>query len=246
MKHASFRFYAGLNDFLPPPRQQNSFSYAFWGRPAVKDPIEAIGVPHPEVHLIIVNGEPVDFTYPLDDGDRVSVYPRFTSLPVDADQSVHPGPPETHRFILDTHLGRLARYLRMMGLDVVHSDEDPGDAALARRARDENRILLTRDAGLLRRGSIDRGYFVRATNPERQLAEVIHRFPVRDQLAPFSRCMACNTLLEAAVPAAVRDRVPPQVAEEYDRFKVCPSCEKVFWEGSHVQRMQRLIDRVLH
>ena len=246
MKHASFRFYASLNDFLPPHRQQTSFSYAFWGRPAIKDPIEAIGVPHPEVHLVVVNGEPVGFGHPLGEGDRVSVYPHFAALPVDAEQTVHPEPPETHRFILDTHLGRLARYLRMMGLDVVYSDEDPGDKALARRARDEDRVLLTRDAGLLQRSVVERGRFVRATDPERQLAEVIHHFPVRDQLAPFSRCMACNSPLESAVPAEVRDRVPEKVVGEYDRFRICPSCDKVFWEGSHVERMRRLIDRVLH
>lgn len=243
LKRAFFRFYASLNDFLPEERKQTLFSFAFRGQPAIKDSIEAIGVPHPEVDCILVDGAPVDFTYQLQPDDRVSVYPAFRSVAIDPAYSLQPDPPSTYRFVLDTHLGRLAHYLRMLGFDTWHRDDDPGDAALAHLAHEEERVLLTRDVDLLQRSIVRRGYFIRAIQPEKQLAEVVSRFSLGDQAAPFTRCMDCNEPLQPAVAGDVRGRVPPQVAESFDRFTTCPSCDRVFWAGSHVDRMRHLIDR---
>lgn len=245
LKRAFFRFYASLNDFLPEEQKQTAFSFAFRGRPAVKDSIEAIGVPHPEVDFIVVDGAPVDFTYQLQGEERVSVYPSFESITVDPEYSLQPDPPATYRFVLDTHLGRLAHYLRMLGFNTWHQHEDAGDAALARLAHEEDRLLLTRDVDLLQRSIVQRGYFVRAVEPEKQLAEVASRFSLGERAAPFTRCMSCNDPLQPAIAEDVRGRVPPQVAESFDRFTTCPSCDRVFWAGSHVDRMRRLINRTL-
>lgn len=239
---AHFRFYGALNDFLPDARRQSEARYSFWGRPAVKDAIEAQGVPHPEVDLILVHGTPVSFEKRITAGDRISVYPWIESIPRPED-ALRPPWPEPLRFVCDVHLGQLARYLRMMGVDTWY-ETDCSDPTLAQIGRDEDRILLTRDLGLLKRGQVRRGAFLRAQSPREQLAEVVARFPIEDALDPLSRCLECNLRLREAPATAVQEQVPPRALEAYDHFVQCPSCEQVFWEGTHVDRMQRLIDRI--
>src|SRR5690242_4538900 len=174
MHRAYFRFYAELNDFLPPARRSVSFPHAFRGGPAVKDAIESLGVPHTEIDLILADGESVDFAWILRDGARVSVYPVFESLDIAPLTRVRPSPLREVRFVLDVHLGRLARYLRMLGFDARWRN-DAGDEELARTAAAEHRIILTRDAGLLKRRIVTHGYRVREADPRRQLAEVVRR-----------------------------------------------------------------------
>lgn len=242
-KHAVFRFFGSLNDFLSTDERQSDVPYAFWGRPAVKDAIEAQGVPHPEVDLIVLNGNPVDFEARLTADDRVSVYPWIRRL--DLDFTLRPPLPRPVQFVCDVHLGRLARHLRMVGLDTRY-DQHQSDAALARLSDHEERVLLTRDVGLLKRRRVQLGAFVRAEEPFRQFAEVARRFDLGDaSLDPFSRCLDCNTLLEPATPSIVASEVPPHARKVNDAFWRCPSCDTVYWEGSHVERMRRRIRRVL-
>lgn len=243
MKHARFRFYAELNDFLPPARRQVTFTHAFRGRVSIKDMIESLGVPHTEVDLILVNGVPVDFTYLVQDGDRVSVYPVFESLDITPLTRLRPAPLREPRFVLDTHLGRLAAYLRMLGFDAMYRN-DYEDDELARLAQ-QGRILLTRDRGLLKRAAVTHGYCVRETDPQRRLVEVLRRFDLFGAVRPFRRCMRCNGLLEPVPQEAVADRLPPKTLTYYDEFRLCQGCGRVYWKGSHYQRMQQLIARVL-
>jgi len=149
MDQASFRFYADLNDFLPPERQQTAFTYPFNSDQSVKHLIEAAGVPHTEVEVILINGAPVDFGYIVQPGDRVAVYPHFSELDVGENGRLRPPPPSPARFVLDIHLGQLARYLRLLGFDTLYPDNAHDDANLAQIAHDDNRILLSRDRGLL-------------------------------------------------------------------------------------------------
>jgi uncharacterized protein with PIN domain len=237
----SFRFYAELNDFLPAGRRQVAFAHASAADQSIKHLVEALGIPHTEVDLILVNGEPVDFDCLPEEGDRISVYPPFKAIDVSGVTQVRPKPLAEHRFVLDGHLGRLAAYLRMMGFDTLYRN-DYGDQELAQISRDEGRILLTRDRGLLKRNMVAYGYWLRETNPTRQLVEVLRRYDLSGAVKPFSRCLACNGLLEEVSKEAVLERLPPKARQYYDEFRMCPSCGKLYWDGSHVQRMRRLIE----
>lgn len=244
MKQATFRFYAELNDFLPPEKRQRDLRQRFLVSASVKDMIEALGVPHTEVDLILVNGRSVGFDYLVQDGDRVSVYPMFESIDIGPVLKVRPEPLREPRFVLDVHLGRLAVYLRMLGFDTLYRN-NYADEELARIASQERRILLTRDRGLLKRSMVTHGYCLRATQPRDQLIEVIRRFDLRRQAVPLRRCLHCNTLLEPVRKAEVLDRLPPNTARYYDEFRQCPGCRRVYWRGSHFLRMEAFIQQVL-
>jgi uncharacterized protein with PIN domain len=244
MHSASFRFYGPLNDFLHPDDAHERFPYSFWGHPAIKDAIEAIGVPHPEIDLILVNGRSVTFEYALQGDDLASIYPRFFQFDIGDLSRVGKPRLDTFRFVIDTHLGRLASYLRMLGFDSLYRN-DFADDELAQISALENRILLTRDRGLLKRSEVQHGYCVRESQPRRQLVEIILRFELIDSLAPFTRCMRCNQVLERTSIDLVRSRVPARVLERHERFLLCPDCERVYWQGSHHAHMEALIAAIL-
>lgn len=244
LKHASFRFYAQLNDFLPCEKKGVTFTHTFELGGSVKDIIEALGVPHPETDLILVNGATADFSCPVLDGDRISVYPRFQSLDVGSLTRVRPRPLPEWRFVADTHLGRLASYLRMLGFDTLYCNAYR-DEELAELSGSQGRVLLSRDRGVLKRSAVTHGYFVRETNSGRQLAEVARHFNLRRAMAPFQRCLRCNGLLRPALKQDVEPQLPPRTKQLYDEFHVCLACGRIYWKGSHYERMQRLIERTL-
>jgi uncharacterized protein with PIN domain len=197
-------------------------------------------VPHTEIDLVLADGESVDLSWILRDGARVSVYPVFESIDVSPIARVRPAPLRELRFAVDGHLGRLARHLRMLGFDAWWSAA-AGDAELARVAAAERRIILTRDAGLLKRRSVTHGLHVRSLEPRRQLAEVVERLDLLRRIDPFSRCLRCNGVLEDVPKEAVARELPPRVREEQDAFRRCPSCRRVYWAGSHRRRMEALV-----
>lgn len=242
-ERAVFRFYAELNDFLPAPKKQTTFTHTFAGRVSIKDMIESLGVPHTEVDLILVNGRSVDFSYLVRSDDRISVYPVFESIDIAPLVRVRPQPLREPRFVLDTHLGQLATYLRMLGFDTLYQN-DQSDEELARLSSQEERILLTRDRGLLKRSTVTHGYCVRETSPRRQLVEVLRRFDLFDSTTPFRRCMRCNGLLQPVSKKAIRNRLPPRTQQYYDEFRLCQDCDQIYWKGSHYRRMQQFIERV--
>jgi uncharacterized protein len=225
-----FRFRGVLNDLLPATRRDAEFVHRFDGRPSVKDVIESLGVPHPEIGRIVVNEEAVGFDRRLDDGDRVEVEPRTAW-----------GEP---RFVLDGHLGKLAGHLRMLGFDLEYR-AGADDDELARISADEDRILLTRDLGLLKRGIVSRGAFVRSDIPRTQLTEIVRRLGLARAARPFTRCMACNSPLLDTSIAEVRDRLYPRTIAEQTAFRRCPGCGRVYWRGSHHRRMERIVEEVL-
>ena len=243
MKRAYVRFYAELNDFLPPSRRRQATRYGFVVSGSVKDMIESVGVPHTEVDLILANGEPVDFAYLVRDGDKISVYPTFQSLDISPILRLRPQPIRESRFVADAHLGRLAAYLRMLGFDTLYR-RDYRDQEVAKVSAAERRILLTRDRGLLKRNIVTRGYCVRETNPARQLVEVLQRFNLIQSIAPFRRCIHCNALLRSVAKELVIHRLLPETKRYYDEFFLCPECNRIYWKGSHYRRMQHFIDNV--
>ena len=249
MHIAVFRFAAELNDFLPRPQRGKPIVYSFDWRASIKDMIESLGVPHNQVSLLVVNGVSVDFEVIVQDGDRIDVYPTFDAVDLPGKVRLRPPLPRPLRFILDIHLGRLAAYLRMMGFDTAYGppwiDADFPDEELAQVAHYQKRVLLTRDIGLLKRSIVTYGYWVRSTDRHARLAEIVKHFDLKEDMKLFSRCMKCNGLLRPVDKADVLDRLKPGTAHTVDVFHQCEDCGKVFWKGSHVERMQGLIDEVL-
>ncbi len=235
------RFYAELNDFLPPERRQRGFPHSFQRHASIKDLIESLGVPHPEIDLILVDGVSVDFAYRVRDGDRISVYPVFEAFDIQAVSRVRPEPLRVSRFVLDGHLGKLARHLRLLGFDTLYRN-DYADAELARVAGAERRILLTRDRALLKRSVVTHGLFVRATDPRRQIEEVLDRLDLYRAIQPFQRCVRCNGRLAAAPREQVWDRLPPRTRLFVDTFWACGACGQLYWEGSHFPALRRFVE----
>lgn len=233
----SLRFYEELNDFIAAGRRYRTFELAGPAAANVKHVIEAVGVPHTEVELILVNGVSVDFAARLRDGDRVAVYPKFESLDIAPLLRLRAHPLRLTRFVADAHLGGLARLLRMAGFDTLY-DNHFDDAEIERIADSDGRIVLSRDRALLKRRSISHGCYVHAQEPVAQLAEILARLDLTGRLQPLSLCLACNVPLQPVAKAQVIDRLPPGVRERHQRFSACRVCQRIYWEGSHWQRMQ--------
>ena len=244
MLRVTFRFYQELNDFLPPERRKVSFSVEAPKNCTVKSLIEDLGVPHTEVDLILVNGASVGFSHRPGEGDVISVYPVFETLDISSVTRLRPEPLRVPRFVCDVHLGKLAGFLRLLGFDTVYRNNLEDEALLA-VSRAESRILLTRDRGLLKRRELTHGSFVRGTRPKDQLAEVVTRFSLQSRVRPFSLCMTCNVPLRRVDRADVLQRIPPLVAKLYGEYAECPSCGRVFWKGTHWDRLKKLADEVL-
>lgn len=240
MNTVTVRVYGELNDFLPPPTRKKRVPHLFFGKPTVKDFIESLGIPHTEVDLILLDEQSVGFEAHLQDGDRLTVYPRLASIDIQPLQHLQPEPLKTPRFITDVHLGKLARYLRMLGFDTLY-DPTLEDAQIIERGVAESRMILTRDLGILKNSRVRHGYFVRAQIPIQQAREIALRFDLKEQLAPFSRCLECNTQLEPVRKEAVAEQVPPKVFELFSTFFRCPGCQKIYWEGSHHAHMSNFI-----
>lgn len=238
--NVQIRFYEELNDFLPPERRKVAFQYHLKQPGSIKDTIEALGVPHTEIDLILVNGTSVDFNYPVQDGDRISVYPVFESLDITPVTRLRAAPLRDTRFVLDTHLGRLAAYLRLFGYDTLYRN-DYDDPTLADTSVNEHRILLTRDRQLLMRKQITHGYYVRATQPRQQLLEVLTRFDLYQTQQPFSRCMHCNGEITPVPKEKILSHLLPRTKAWQEQFWQCNQCNKIYWKGTHYQRMQQLI-----
>lgn len=241
---AEFRFYEELNDFLAPDHRRRAFEARCARAATVKHMIEALGVPHTEVELVLVNSESVGFDRLLANGDRVSVYPRFETFDLTPLLRVRDSPLRVTRFIADAHLGGLARLLRLTGFDTLY-DNHYDDAEIVAIAVREGRIVLTRDRELLKRRELTHGCFVHALKPEQQAIEIFQRLDLCRSARPFSLCLECNAPLRPIDKAEVAHRLPPDVRARHARFSTCDRCRRVFWEGSHWRRMCSVVDRLL-
>jgi uncharacterized protein with PIN domain/sulfur carrier protein ThiS len=241
---ARLRFYEELNDFLPPARRKVEFEHRFDRRTSIKDMIESLGVPHPEVELILVNGRSVDFSHIVADGDRISVYPVFESLDVSSLIRLRDAPLRESRFVVDCNLGRLARYLRLLGLDCLYQN-DFNDETVSRISQQQRRIVLTRDRRLLHRKIITHGLYVRAVDPREQVKEVLQRLDLHGAVQPFTRCTRCNGLLKTISKQTVDHRLEPKTRRYYHHFLQCGQCGQVYWQGSHHERAKRLVGELL-
>lgn len=244
MPHATIRFYAELNDHLPEAQRFAAIDVPVDITIPVARLIEGFGVPVSEVDLILVNGTSVDLSHPVNNNDRISVFPVYESFDISSVTKVREIPLREPRFVLDCHLGKLAYYLRMLGFDTFYR-ADLHDAELVAISNREQRILLSRDRKLIEEGAITRGYRVRETDPKLQVTEVLRRFDLFTSVRPLKRCLRCNAFLVSIGKESVLDRLPELVRERYDEFQTCPSCNRVYWKGTHYQRMQAFIAMVL-
>ena len=245
MSEVCFRFYEELNDFLPPGWVKQDFTIPYRPQNSIKDMIESVGVPHTEIDLILVNGKSVDFSYIVQPGDRISVYPVFEALDISNATHLRPKPLRRTRFVLDTHLGKLARYLRLLGFDTLY-DNHWDDSELAEISASGNkRILLTRDHGLLKRSKVSHGYFIRNDKPLLQVREVLSRFDLYQAVKPFCFCTRCNGEIEPVDKDKVIARLPERVAQVFDRFSICKDCGRVYWQGSHYDHLKRIVEGII-
>ncbi|MGQ0658356.1 MAG: Mut7-C RNAse domain-containing protein [Chromatiales bacterium] len=244
MAVAEFRFYEELNDFLDPVQRKGPFRYGCARRATVKNAIEALGVPHTEVELILVNGESVEFSYVVQDGDRISIYPQFEAFDVTPLLRVRDRPLRDTRFIADSHLGALAKYLRIVGFDTLYRN-DYHDREVAAIAATERRIVLSRDKGLLMHRAVTHGCYVRATRPLEQLEEILTRLDLYAAIAPFTRCLLCNAPLRALGRDEAAGRVPEDTVRYYADFRACGQCDRIYWAGSHFRHLSAMLETAL-
>lgn len=246
MEHAIFHFHGVLNDFLPAELADRASPYYFAGRPAIKDAIEAIGVPHTEVAVMLVNGAAVNFSYGLRYDDDVHVYPHAEHPEVAAQYLQAFLPTGQPAFVLDVHLGKLARYLRTAGFDTLYSTVDMGDAAIANIAEKDARIVVTRDVGLLKRSRIRYGYWLRHTQSRAQFRELVSHYGLKALFRPFSRCPHCNGGIGMVDKEKVSASLPAKVARDplLKSFVQCLDCGQIYWQGSHYAHMQQFFDCV--
>lgn len=239
----TIRFYEELNDFLPSGQRKVAFDHTIAKGQTVKDLIESLGVPHTEVDLILVNGDSVEFSYQLQHKDQISVYPVFERLDISKVTKLRPEPLREIRFILDSHLARLARYLRMIGFDALH-ENNYADSEIAETSVREKRIVLTRDRGLLKRRIISHGRYVRNIEPRKQLKEIIDWLDLSGMIKPFTRCMRCNGLLYEVDKESITEQIKEDTNQYYQQFWQCSGCGHIYWKGSHYEKMEKIVSEI--
>ena len=244
MSKVTFRFYEELNDFLPKHRRKIDFETTYKGKRSIKDMIEALGVPHTEVDLILVDGNSVDFDYILQDGDRVSVYPVFEALNITSVTHLRKTPLRRNMFIADINLGDIVKYMRALGFDIYY-DVLFSSREIIDISKTENRIILTKSRKLLKFKEVTHGIFIRPGTTIEQIRRIIDYLDIKDDIKPFSRCLRCNSLLSAIEKKNILDRIPPKTMELCDEYVQCQSCDKIYWKGTHFINMKRTLKQIL-
>lgn len=239
-----FHFFGELNFFLPKKHRHQPFSHAFAWKASIKDMVESLGPPHCEIDLLTVDGISVGFDHIVMPKSQICVYDKTSPTSIENRVLLRPPLQGKPRFVLDTHLGRLASYLRMMGFDTLYRNDYPDDL-LAEISDIDGRVLLTRDIGLLKRGRVQHGYFIRATNPKQQIVEIVRRYHLSETVTPFRRCLKCNGELTSVEKADVLSQLPNTSAEQYDEFHQCDMCGQVYWKGTHYDKMCEFLDGVM-
>jgi uncharacterized protein with PIN domain/molybdopterin converting factor small subunit len=241
-KTASLSFHAELNDFLSKKDKFQKIEHRFDNPPIVKDSIEALGVPHPEVAVIKANNKTVGFDYKVNEGDSIEIFPHLYHTDIQPIKPIKPdGKP---KFILDVHLGGLARYLRMVGFDTLYNNEDWGDKYIADTGGEENRIVLSRDIGLLKRSSVIYGYYVRKKDSMKQFIEIAERYSLRSYFTPFTTCIKCNGQIASVNKNEIIHLLEEGTKNEHNEFWQCTSCQQIYWKGTHFIKMEKLIQNI--
>jgi uncharacterized protein len=227
-----FIFLGDLSWFFGSSNPGNRVHLSFEDHQSVKHLIESLGIPHVEIGFVLANGEEIGLDRIPSTGDKIEVFPVEHGNPIDP------------RFMLDNHLGRLAALLRMLGFDCLYQN-DFEDSQMAKLLELEQRLLLTRDRQLLMRKAVRFGYCLRSLKPEEQLQEVVRRFNLFSMIRPFTRCLRCNGLLLFVEKSEILDRLEPKTRLYYDKFSRCPDCGQIFWQGSHWEKMKKVVEKII-
>ncbi|MEJ2110258.1 MAG: Mut7-C RNAse domain-containing protein [Acidobacteriota bacterium] len=241
----TLRFYEELNDLLPRKWRRVDFQVPLKEKRSVKDLIESLGVPHTEVDLILANGESVDFSYSVQEKDRLSVYPAFESLNIKDATRLRRIPLRKTRFIADSGLEPLVRLLRVLGFDICFDTEWAG-ADVAKISNRESRIILTQSRSLLKFRDVTHGMLIRPGPKLEQVRSILQRLDIRDQAEPFSRCVKCNGLLKEVAKEKVIDRIPRKTRGFCSKYSRCVSCGKLYWDGTHRIKMEQTVRNLLN
>jgi uncharacterized protein with PIN domain len=235
------RFHGDLNFFLASKAGDGVIERALAEKTSIKDVIESCGVPHPEVDLILVDEDPVGFDQTLAKDAKAEVFSVENRDTVRTEKRLQTI--GISRFVADGHLGGLTRNLRLLGFDIAY-DQNADDRQLLNVMAYENRALLTRDRRLLMHAIVQHGYYPRSQNADEQTVEVVRRFDLSELIAPFTRCLRCNALLEQTAKAEIIDKLEPLTKIHYDQFRRCPGCKQIYWSGSHFPKLQKRIEEI--
>jgi len=236
-------FWGNLKELLRPPfRGQKRVEYQLTRQASVKDIIEALGVPHTEVGRLIVAGREISFAAPGAADDTLDVYPLSPPVDVTTPTLLRTEPLPGVTFAVDMNVGKLATLLRMAGFDTLYRN-DISDPELVEVAVREKRILLSKDTDLLKRKGVVFGHLVREIQPERQLAEIVQLFGLKEQFKPLSRCLRCNGLLQPVAKEEIIEQLEPLTQKYYDSFRRCLGCGKIYWPGTHRDKMLLVLNR---
>ncbi len=239
------RFYEELNYFINKKYHKKDIEFEYQEKTSVKKIIEDFGVPHSEVDMILVNGKSTGFDHKIEDNDRISVYPVFESFDIAEVSKVRQKPLRILKFILDVHLGRLAKYLRIIGFDTLYFN-NYADEKIVEISKIEKRIILTRDIELLKRKNVTHAYYIRSLNIYEQLKEVIRRFQLEKKIKAFSICPECNSKLKKISKNNVKGIVPPYIYKIHSDFKYCYVCSKAYWKGTHLDNIKQKLSGILN
>ncbi|HKK33971.1 MAG TPA: Mut7-C RNAse domain-containing protein [Desulfomicrobiaceae bacterium] len=238
------QFHGELRGFLGRRHASGRIEYDLNRRASIKDIIESFRVPHTEIGAIRSRSLERDFAWIVSPDREVDVFPVVPPLDVTEPSLLRPKPHSEIRFLVDVNVAGLAMLLRALGMDTAF-DPCARDAELAAQAKQEERVLLTRDTGLLRRRAVLFGRCIRAHDPDEQLAEVVRFFGLRPPFALFSRCLRCNDPLVAVTKEEVWDRLEPKTKKYFNRFRICPRCHRIYWQGSHHEQLLERLRRVI-
>lgn len=241
---ANFNFFGGLEKLLVRRYRVTPVTYRFRDHPGVKDPIETMGVPHTEVDVILANGRSVGFDYQVNHGDLIAVYPPFSAVPIAPLVRLCPPLSAPVSFVLDAHLGKLARRMRLLGFDTLYRN-DFADAELIQLALEQGRVLLTRDLGILKHRCLVSGALIRSDCVDEQVHQVLTRYRLFGQIQPWFRCLLCNGLMEPVLKEVILACLEPKTRRYYDKFHRCTGCKRVYWEGSHYEKLEKWLASML-
>jgi uncharacterized protein len=235
------RFRGDLDLFLRSKTRSRTVERRLSEKTPVKDIIESCGVPHPEVDAILVNGQSVGFDHTVANDADIEVFPVGNHNTCHTDKHLQ----HSHltAFVVDGHLGKLARNLRLLGFDVAY-DQKANDRQLLDLMARENRALLTCDRRLLMHAIVQHGYCPRSQNAEEQTIEVVRRFKLLDLIAPFARCLRCNARLEEAAKADIMNKLEPLTKIYYEQFRPCTGCGQIYWAGSHFEKLTKRVEKI--
>lgn len=236
MKNIELQIDPELANFF---RIKSRIIYPLDRRASIKDIIESQGVPHTEVGEIITGGLPAGFEYIPVAGQKFIINPVQAPLDISEPSLLRPRPFRGMRFVVDVNVGKLASFLRMMGYDTLF-DHRLKDKEVAFLAYSQQRIVLSRDRSLLKFGMIEYGRLVRAQEPDDQLKEVTAFFGLICEKM-FTRCLRCNLQLEDVEKKQIMHRLEPKTKKYFNRFSLCPGCNRVYWQGSHWEKMNKLV-----